>query len=56
MMNLISPLTELGTEDPAAVCSIIYGAVASAAKRIGEGADFAAEAKALEKFVSAGLS
>jgi AcrR family transcriptional regulator len=56
MMNLISPLTELGTEDPAAVCSIIYGAVASAAKRIGEGADFSAEAKALEKFVSAGLS
>lgn len=55
MMSLISPLTELGVEDPAAVCSLIYGAVASAATRIGEGADFTSEAKALEKFVSAGL-
>lgn len=55
MMSLISPLTELGVEDPAAVCSLIYGAVASAAKRIDEGSDFSSEAKALGKFVSAGL-
>jgi AcrR family transcriptional regulator len=55
MANLISPLKELGLDDPAAVCSLVYASVASTASRIDEGGDFAEEARSLEKFVVSGI-
>lgn len=55
MTSLISPLVDLGSENPTAVSSMIFGSVAAAAERIDRGAYFVDEAKALERFVLASL-
>lgn len=55
MMSLISPLASLGIENPTAISGMIFGSVAAAAERIDNGADFSAEAKALERFVLASI-
>jgi AcrR family transcriptional regulator len=55
MISLISSLKDLGASDPGALSGLVFGSVASAAKRIDEGSDFAAEAKAVETFVIAGV-
>jgi AcrR family transcriptional regulator len=55
MMSLITPLNELGVEDSSALCGLIYGSVATAAKRIDAGSEFTVEARALEKFAMAGV-
>lgn len=55
MTSLISPLRELGVQDPSPVVSMIFAAVNSAAERIAEGKTFVAEAATLEKFVIAGV-
>lgn len=55
LANLMSPLRELGINDPSAQVSIVFAAVHSAAKRIDEGRPFVEEAAALERFVTAGI-
>lgn len=55
MSSLLTPLSHLGVSDPASVCHMIFGVVNSASKRIEQGANFAAEASTLEKFVIAGI-
>jgi AcrR family transcriptional regulator len=55
MLSLMGPLTELGVEDPAALCGMIFGSISAAAKRVEEGAMMTAEARALEVFVVSGI-
>jgi AcrR family transcriptional regulator len=55
MLSLINPLTELGVDDPSALCGMIFGSISAAAKRVEEGASITAEAKALEVFVVSGI-
>lgn len=53
--SLISPLAEVGVEDPATTANLILGLIGATAKKIELGADFSAQAKALEDFVMAGI-
>lgn len=55
MFSLVSPISELGVADVTATANLIYASVAAAAKRIDDGADFASEAAALERFTVAGI-
>lgn len=55
MLALTSPVRELGIKDVTATCHMIYASVASAAKRIDEGAEYVREAAALEQFTLAGI-
>jgi len=55
MAALLSPLSQLGISDPSSVANLIFGNVASAAKRIDQGSDFSSEARILETFVMAGV-
>jgi AcrR family transcriptional regulator len=55
MMSLIGSLTELGVEDPSALCGMIFGSLAASAKRVEEGADLVLEAAAVETFVVSGI-
>lgn len=55
MTALLSPLRELGVEDPAATCHLLFASVAAAAERIDAGNDFSREAAALERFAIAGI-
>ena len=55
LTSLISPLRELGIEDPSSQVSMIFAAITSSAQRIDEGKTFICEAAALEKFVIAGI-
>jgi AcrR family transcriptional regulator len=55
MTSLVSPLSKLGVSDPGALSGLVLGSVSAAAKRIDAGAEFVAEAQALEKFAMAGL-
>jgi AcrR family transcriptional regulator len=55
MMSLVTALNELRVEDAAALCGLIYGSVATAAKRIDAGSEFTVEARALENFAIAGV-
>jgi AcrR family transcriptional regulator len=55
MAMVVEPLEELQVEDAPSLCGLIYGTVAAAADRIGEGSSFLTEAKLLEGFLEAGL-
>lgn len=55
MAVLLSPLSQLGVSDPGSMANMIFGTVASSAKRIDQGSDFTSEAKMLEGYVMAGL-
>jgi len=55
LTTLHSPLVRLGVADPAALSSIIFAAINSAAARIYQGNSFILEAATLEKFVIAGV-
>jgi len=55
MISLITSLRDLGVEEPSSLSSMIFGSIASAAKRIDEGGNFATEAMAVESFVIAGI-
>jgi len=55
MMTLISSLTELGVEDPSALCGMIFGAISASAKRVEDGAPLVSEARALETFLVSGI-
>ena len=55
LTSLISPLKELGIEDPSSQVSLIFAAITSAAERIDSGKPFISEAASLEKFVIAGV-
>ena len=53
--TLVSPLSDVGISDAPAFAGMIFGSVASCAERVTGGADFVAEASALEKFVVSGI-
>jgi AcrR family transcriptional regulator len=53
--TLVSPLGDLGIADAPALAGMIFGSVGASAERITAGADFVAEASALEKFVVSGI-
>jgi AcrR family transcriptional regulator len=55
LTTLISPLRELGVEDPSSLVSLIFSAINASAQRIYSGKSFVSEASALEKFVIAGV-
>ena len=55
MMSLMSPLTNLGVEDPSSMGQHIFSAVSATADRIDEGWDYTQQAGSLEKFVMAGI-
>lgn len=55
MMTLIGSLTELGVEDPSALCGMIFGAISASAKSVEDGAPLVSEARALETFVVSGI-
>jgi AcrR family transcriptional regulator len=55
LTSLISPLKNLGVEDPSSVVSMIYASLSSAAERIAAGKSFISEAASVEKFVIAGI-
>ncbi len=55
MMSLLSPLENLGVEDPSAMGHHIFSAVAATANRIDEGWDYTQQAGSLEKFALAGI-
>jgi AcrR family transcriptional regulator len=55
MAVLLSPLGQLGIQDPSSVSNLIFGTVASAAKRIDHGSDFSKEASVLEAYLMAGV-
>lgn len=55
MLSLVTPLTTIGIKDPSSLCELIFSTVAASAKRIEEGNDFVVEARALERFVIAGI-
>jgi AcrR family transcriptional regulator len=56
LTSLISPLKNLGLEDPSALVGMIYASLSSAAERIASGKSFIAEAASVEKFVIAGIN
>jgi AcrR family transcriptional regulator len=56
LTSLISPLKNLGVEDPSSVVSMIYASLSSAAERIASGKSFISEAASVEKFVVAGIN
>lgn len=55
MMSLMTSLTSLGVSEPSSLASMIYAAVAAAAKRIDEGAHFTDQAESVERFIIAGV-
>jgi AcrR family transcriptional regulator len=55
MISLITSLKDLGIDEPSSLSGMIFGSIASAAKRIDDDGNFAAEAMAVEKFVMAGI-
>lgn len=55
MTSLVTPLSQLGVEEPTSLVHLIFGAVNAAAKRIVAGASFVSEAAVLETFVVAGI-
>jgi len=52
---LIDPLSNMGSEDPTTLASMIFAAINAAAERITAGKSFVAEASKLERFVMAGV-
>lgn len=54
-MSLVTSLTEIGVEDPSALCGMVFGALSASARRVEEGADLVMEARAVEAFVVLGI-